>query len=213
MYNKDYYENGPVLGISLYENYRWIPELTLPAAHHIVMSLKININDRIMDFGCAKGYLVKALRLMGYDATGFDISDYALQHVPEDVVNHCMHVNMLNDWTGLEFDLCIAKDVLEHIPENELSLTLKTIRNCSKKIFVIVPLGNNGKYVIPSMEYDKTHVIREDLNWWSDILLKSGWNVQHAGYSFPGMKQKWIDLFPTGHGFFVAERNIEFVNK
>ena len=37
-YDKDYYENGVAKGISGYENYRWIPELTYPMAYTICKS-------------------------------------------------------------------------------------------------------------------------------------------------------------------------------
>ena len=41
MYNREefdleYFEQGPMTGKSLYTNYRWLPELTLPMCHHII---------------------------------------------------------------------------------------------------------------------------------------------------------------------------------
>ena len=65
-YNEDYYENGLALGCSGYSNYRWIPELTIPMAYHIINGLNISENSRILDYGCAKGYLVSAFKLLGF---------------------------------------------------------------------------------------------------------------------------------------------------
>ena len=48
-YNKDYYENGLAKGISGYENYRWIPELTYPMAYSICKSLKIRTKNKTTD--------------------------------------------------------------------------------------------------------------------------------------------------------------------
>ena len=55
-----------------------MPELTLPLAHHIAVDCNLDKHQTICDFGCAKGYLVYALRLLGYDAYGVDISEYAI---------------------------------------------------------------------------------------------------------------------------------------
>ena len=48
-------------------------------AQVIIDYLDIHRGQKILDIGCAKGYLVKALRWLGRDAYGFDISDYALE--------------------------------------------------------------------------------------------------------------------------------------
>ena len=34
-FNEDYYERGAETGKSLYSHYRWMPELTIPMAHHL----------------------------------------------------------------------------------------------------------------------------------------------------------------------------------
>ena len=55
-FDKSYYESGPQSEKSLYQNFRWIPELTIPLnAHHIVQSMGIMHDQTVMDFGCAKG--------------------------------------------------------------------------------------------------------------------------------------------------------------
>jgi 2-polyprenyl-3-methyl-5-hydroxy-6-metoxy-1,4-benzoquinol methylase len=71
-FNKDYYEDGVRKHISGYENYRWMPERSIPEALDIKNNFKFNT---CVDYGCAKGFLVSALRLMGCDAYGEDISE------------------------------------------------------------------------------------------------------------------------------------------
>jgi len=82
-FNEDYYERGAETGKSLYSHYRWMPELTIPMAHHIVMYTKLLPKEKILDFGCAKGFTVKALRLMGYKSFGVDVSEYAISQIEE----------------------------------------------------------------------------------------------------------------------------------
>jgi cyclopropane fatty-acyl-phospholipid synthase-like methyltransferase len=69
-YDADYFLRGKASGKSLYDNYRWMPDLTKPMAERIIEHLGIELDDRIMDFGCARGYLVRALTELGQDAYG-----------------------------------------------------------------------------------------------------------------------------------------------
>ena len=97
-YNKDYYENGVAKGISGYDNYRWIPELTYPMAHAFYNFLKLKRNSNILEYGCANGYLVKCLNDFGVNSYGVDISNYAINNCPTDVKNRLVVIkkNSLN---------------------------------------------------------------------------------------------------------------------
>jgi len=56
---------------------RWIP-----IARDIVAHFGLKAGDRVLDVGCAKGFLVKDLSAVcsGLEVYGLDISDYALRH-------------------------------------------------------------------------------------------------------------------------------------
>ena len=81
IYTQDYFENGINSGLSLYENYRWLPHSTIPMAASIAQKLGFNSTTTVLDYGCAMGYLVKAFRYLGFEASGFDISDYAISNL------------------------------------------------------------------------------------------------------------------------------------
>ena len=202
-YNKEYFEAGIAHGVSLYENYRWIPELTFPMVHDLVLELGVKKGDRILDFGCAKGYIVWAFRMFGYQSFGVDISDYAIESSPREVRRF---VSLPQDLPRIEFDICIAKDVLEHIEYDSLDLTISWIMNRSDKLFVVVPLGNGLIYEIPAMEQDKTHIIRESLSWWRERFTRLGYEVKYCDHSMGSIKNKWVEQYPTGNGFFIVER-------
>jgi len=200
-FNEDYYEAGVETGVSLYSNYRWIPELTIPFAAHICELLGVRWGQTVLDFGCAKGYLVYALRLLHREAYGVDISDYALARAPQGISPYLRH-----DIGGLgrrTFDWIIAKDVLEHIPTPQLHKTLLDLRKASKKMFVIVPLGSEGSYVVPAMHNDATHEICEDLTWWTDRLTDAGFSAWTASYRIEGMKDHWAS-YEKGHAFITC---------
>ena len=46
-----------------------------------MLALPIAEGERILDFGCAKGFLVKAMRILDVAAQGVDVSKYAIDRV------------------------------------------------------------------------------------------------------------------------------------
>jgi SAM-dependent methyltransferase len=198
-YDKDYYENGVQLGISGYSQYRWLPQLTLPLCQKLVTHLSIKSDDKVCDYGCAKGYLVKGLRELQVSAYGVDISKYAIANADADIKEF---ITLLDDTKGLvdyrkqicadkKFDWIISKDVLEHVPYEQIENVLDDISQNCYHAFIIVPLGSNGKFVIPEYEQDITHIIREDVCWWVEKVLLNGFYLVDAKYRVPGIKDNW----------------------
>ncbi len=203
-YDEDYFERGLITGKSLYTNYRWLPELTLPLAHRIIRYLKIPPGSTVLDYGCAKGYLVKALRLLDINAWGFDISEYALKSCDEDVRPYC--TNQLEDILVQNQNVIhymIAKDVFEHMQPAEIySLLTRLLPFIQNQILIIVPLGERGRYHIPAYQLDRSHVIAENLDWWKHLFTTAGYQIHFAGTQLPGLKPNW-EKVQNGNGFFI----------
>ncbi len=73
---------------------------------------------RVLDAGCAKGFLVEALRDRGVEAFGFDISDYAIGEVRPDIRRFCW-VGSVTDEIREHNDLITCIEILEHVSEDE----------------------------------------------------------------------------------------------
>ncbi len=200
-YDEDYYENGVQLGISGYANYRWMPSLTIPMAERMIEYLAIKETDKILDFGCAKGFLVKAFTDLGYKCEGVDISTYALDKAPEEVRSKLFEYNEDNLF-GKFYDTVIAKDVFEHIQPEALSEILTSLQKISDRLFCVVPLGDGEKYIVPEYESDITHIIREPKDWWIDFFRLNGYSVQYFSYLMDGLKDNWSH-YKQGNGFFI----------
>ena len=210
-YNEDYYEHGTELKISGYHNYRWMPEQTRSMCSSIAEFSGIKKSDRVLDFGCAKGFIVRAMNELGYDCYGGDISEYAISKSHDSVRNRLtlLDPEKMDIWfENQAFDIIICKDVLEHIPYESIDGLLKVLRRISPKLLAIIPLGSNGRYVIPDYENDVTHVIRENQSWWNERLVSAGFNDIRFEHQVRGIKDNWSH-YPTGNGFFLCSESNE----
>lgn len=207
-YDSDYFIRGKESGKSLYQNYRWLPSLTLPMAERIIDHLGIELDDRIMDFGCSRGYLVRALTELGHDSYGVDISGWAVANCDEAVKGK---VFLVGNQPFTRPDWITAKDTLEHLTMEEVAVALASFaRQANKGVFIVVPLANgfeSGKYVVPEYEEDITHVIRWPLWRWVQechLAFEDGWEVS-ARYRINGIKDNYSQ-FAKGNGFITIRR-------
>ena len=187
-YNNTYFEEGVAKGVSGYTNYTWMPEFTIPLAHRIIRRLRILPGERVLDYGCAKGYLVRALRLLDIQACGCDISEYALRHCHPEVREY---VYSSTEFGKESYDWVIAKDVLEHLTQIELMNFLILAKRITKNLFIIVPLGDGEKYIIPQYEKDVTHILRWTLQQWRDAFIKHDWLATSMDTNMIGLKDSW----------------------
>jgi SAM-dependent methyltransferase len=204
-YDADYFLRGKQTGKSLYENYRWLPTLTIPMAQRIADHCGFEMDDDILDFGCARGYLVKALQQLGYDAVGYDISKWALENA-DPAVRHLLS----STWPAREVDWIVAKDVLEHVELHNIGQLLKQFAGTARQgVFVVVPLskGPGQGYVVEEYEADVTHVLRWPLDTWVGEFhdtFDHHWEIS-ARYRIKGIKDNYAD-WETGNGFITCRR-------
>jgi len=170
LFGEDYYMNGIESGVSNYVDYKWLPKLTLPMAKSFMEIFGVEKKHTVLDFGCSRGYFVKALREHRVRAFGVDISEWAIKNCDTDVVGYVY--NKMEDCLP-QFDYIFSKDVLEHIPTQELTSILEKLFSiCTEAIVFIVPLARSegGEYIYPNDELDKTHIHRKTLNGWVDLI-------------------------------------------
>lgn len=211
IFDEDYFMRGVSSGKSLYSNYRWLPELTIPMAEKIILHCGIKRKDKILDFGCARGYLVKALHQLEYDVRGVDVSEWAIKNADKEVQNQCYLLQSDQDWDWIvrqRFDWAIAKDVLEHIEYVDLTIN-RLMAIVTTGLFVVVPLtkfDSGVKYVIPDYDKDVTHCQRHTLFGWAKMFARPGWRVE-ISYRVPGVKDNyWKPGWELGNGFLICRR-------
>lgn len=84
----------------------------------------------VLDAGCAFGMLVEALRDLGVDAYGIDISEFALSQAREDIRPY-LRQGSLADPFDRRYDLVISIEVLEHLTAADIPQAVKNIANAT----------------------------------------------------------------------------------
>ena len=138
---------------------------------------KLKKKDKILDIGCAKGFLVKDFIDKGIDAYGLDISKYALSQAPKKIKKKIFLGNAtrlpFNDNT---FKLVISINTLHNLDKNEFKSALKEINRVSNK-FSFIQIDaykneNEKKLFLNWVLTAKTHMFTKE---WDEFLKKQNY--------------------------------------
>ncbi|MDR1073500.1 MAG: methyltransferase domain-containing protein, partial [Treponema sp.] len=159
----DFYEkNG---GGDYTKREQWLPFFSMIADNIIKDFNPVSV----LDAGCALGYLVEALRDRGVDAYGFDISEFAISHVREDVKPYCF-VNSITEKIPeiypRKYDVVVSIEVLEHLSPQDGAMAIKNLCRYSDTIIFTST---------PDDITDRTHV---------NVQLQEYWCREFSANSF-----------------------------
>ena len=110
-----------------------------------IESLKINLNSKILDYGCGYGFLVKFLRLAGYkNSFGFEINKNLVKKA-FDRFDHNFIFSEEVELQSQKFDLVIMNMVLEHVlnPYHYVNNIVFDILNKNGVLIITVPNMNS----------------------------------------------------------------------
>lgn len=136
----------------------------------IIKILDLKEDDRILDFGCATGALLKELKDREFkNLKGTDISNWAIEY-GRDTYQLDNELEFYNRNLLCErFDYIIMLDVLEHLPDYELETVFKLAKKgLKKKILIRVPVSHQEgeDLFLDVSKNDKTHIQIHTKNWW-----------------------------------------------
>ena len=178
-YKRNYYERRK------YDLERRYPSLAM-IAETLVKKYKPTMS---LDIGCAKGYLVLALRKLGVDAYGIDVSKYAISCSPEEVRGFLINSDV--DFGDLPFkkntlDLVTGLEVIEHLQNNNHVISeIKRVLKNGGILLLATPTSKSLDLLISALlgyhkgGYNPTHVNIHSRSFW----IKS---FQSAGFEFIG---------------------------
>jgi SAM-dependent methyltransferase len=125
-YGELYFDGPRTYGYGGYRyDGRWVP-----VAGDIVEHFGLKPGSRVLDVGCAKGFLVKDLLKVcpGLEAFGLDISEYALMHCEPEVVGRLHLGNAVKlPFPDGSFDAVISLNTVHNLERVELITALREI--------------------------------------------------------------------------------------
>jgi SAM-dependent methyltransferase len=139
-YDATYYSNYWGGGGPYERNERWL-KFFGDVADGIVRDFH---PSTVLDAGCAMGFLVEELRKRGVDASGVDVSDYAISQVHESAADHCSVASLTEKLTG-RYDLITCIEVLEHIPPAETDVAIANLCAATDRLLISSTPGDYGE--------------------------------------------------------------------
>ena len=140
--------------------------------HELLVKLGlINGKSKILDYGCAVGFLMEGFEELGYqNVHGYDISKWAVKEAKK------KGLNIIKDLKPRRFNLLICLDVLEHMKDSEIQKVLKHFN--ADIIIVRIPCSADGKhFVLNISNNDPSHINLKTKAQWAKLLKKSGFTV------------------------------------
>lgn len=147
---------------------------------------------RTLDVGCAKGFLVEALRDRGINAFGFDISETAHEEIREDIKPYCS-VGSIDDPSLYNklYDMIFCIEVLEHVTEE---MALKTIELMCKHTDQILFSSS------PSDFEEPTHINVQPPEYWDELFARFGFVRAH---------EEWPSQIVAPHTLIYRKKVVE----
>jgi cyclopropane fatty-acyl-phospholipid synthase-like methyltransferase len=169
-YGEIYFDGPRELGYGGYRyDGRWIP-----IAEDIVRHFGLEPGDRVLDVGCAKGFLVRDLMTVcpGLEAFGLDISHYALTHAEPAATGRFVEGSAEHlPFASESFDAVLSINTIHNLPREEARQAIAEIERLA-----------------PGKGYIQVDSYRSDEQ--REIFLS--WVLTAKFHDFP---EGWIQLF------------------
>lgn len=136
---------------------------------------------RLVEAACSKGWFVRTAIDFGWNASGFDISEYAITHCAPGVADFIAQHNAADPWhySDGEADVVCGFEFLEHVPEDEVDLVLAEMRRVLVeggllvlKTGIVIPDDHPFAGAAGPEDNDKTHVCIHNRVWWEEKLAE-----------------------------------------
>jgi ADP-heptose:LPS heptosyltransferase len=123
-----------------------------------------------VDAGCAKGFLVQALRERGLDARGFDHSPWAVAHAQVSVQAY-LELAPADSvaYTDRSIDVLVAMSLFESLTEEQIRHFLPRARRWVRRaLFATIPIQAR-------FDRDLSHITMREPQWWCERFTEAGW--------------------------------------
>lgn len=158
--------------------------------------------NKLLEVACAKGWFVQHALQRGYEAKGFDISEYAISSAPQPAASNIYVADAIEPFDGSDFDVVVAWEFLEHIPEEHIDTVLGNISASLRpggQVWLKICIFREDT------DHDDTHVSIFPREWWEDKMRNLGF--EHIPDAEGFLDEKFIDRDWAGR-FFVWRKPV-----
>lgn len=159
LYGREYYAHG--CGPVPYERSEHWLFFFARAAEELIRGLN---PKRVLDAGCAMGFLVEAFWDRGVFCEGIDISEYAISQVRRDMAPYCK-VRSITEQITERYDLITCIEVLEHLPAEQAKAAVENLCFASDTILFSST---------PNDLSEPTHVNVQPTMYWLELFEQFG---------------------------------------
>ena len=153
-FGKEYFDGDRIYGYGGYKyDGRWIP-----VAKKIIEKYNLNSNSKVLDIGCAKGFLLNDLKKLckGIKVYGLEVSEYAISKAPKTVKDDINIGNATNlPFEDNFFDCTLCINVIHNL----------NLNNCKKAIREIIRVTKNNNSFIQVDAYTNEKEKEIFLDW------------------------------------------------
>lgn len=151
----------------------------LPVAHDMIRHFNLKPGDRVLDVGCAKGFLVKDLMnaCPGLEAFGLDISRYALMKCESEVIGR-LHLGSAVElpFPDASFKAALSLNTIHNLKRQDCIRALKELQRVSGgRAFVQVDSYRTSEQKAVFEEWVLTAKFHDYPDGWVGLFREAGY--------------------------------------
>lgn len=175
-YDQDYFETG--LKSNWEQGYSWTQFGGLFRDTAAYLTGSFPGAESFLDAGCAKGFLVRALREAGKECWGLDHSTWAIEHAEPSIQQFIFETGVDNATFDRQFDVLVAQSLLESLTEDQALSFLSRARGWTRQamLAIIACREDNEKQ---TGDFDGSHITMRPRSWWHELIIRAGWRQDH----------------------------------
>ncbi len=175
-YDQDYFETG--LKSNWGQGYSWTQfgGLFRDTAAYLIDCF--SEAESFLDAGCAKGFLVRALREAGKECWGLDHSTWAIEHAEPSIKQFLFETGVDKATFDRQFDVLVAQSLFESLTEDQAFSFLKHARGWTRQaMLAIIACSDDNED--QTADYDISHITMRPRRWWHELITRAGWRQDH----------------------------------
>ena len=143
-FDKDFFDGDRKNG---YGGFSYMPRFWQPVIPTFKEYWKLDNNSKVLDVGCAKGFMLYDLTKLipGIEVKGIDVSSYAIENSLEEISNNVSVANAIDlPFEDNSFDVVISINSIHNLDRKECGIALQEIERVSRgKSFITVDAYRN----------------------------------------------------------------------